>query len=210
MAPRLRGPATRAYPRAAVREVPGWLGLGVAIAALLAGCGEIAATPSTTTTVRATPSASPTPTPTPTPTATPAASGPQLDITQFGVSMNLTADLGWVSYVINNVGEASADANGNPVTLAFNVIIWPNSLASDPACSAVAEQGLVDVSVFTGTGNPTGPFAGSGLTDFKQIGQYWFAVTPAPATVCGDGNPQEQPLQASLIQAYQSLHPDAS
>ena len=188
-----------------MREVRGWRAAALIGAAMTAGCG---ATGATSAPLRPpTPSPTPTPTPPATPTLTP--SGPQLDITQFGVSINLTGDLGYVSYAIDSVGQSYTDAQGNRLTLAENVIVWPDSLAADPACAGVEQDGLVVIAVFTGAGDPAELALAGGPADFKEIGQYWFGISASPGPLCSDGNSQESQLRSSLMQAYATLHPDS-
>ena len=174
-------------------------------AALVAGCGSVTSAPAASLRTASPASVAPA-TSTGTPTATSAAtpSGPQLDISQYGIALTLPPSLGEVDYSILGAGSMSGiDGNGTPYTELPGVILWTASLAADPACSVIEQSGLVEIIVFAT--DPTNLAMAGGAASYVKIGQDWFGVASEQGQQCTDLNPAEQPAAQALMQAFTTI-----
>jgi len=86
------------------------------------------------------------------------------------------------------------------------VALWTASLAADPACSAIEQDGLVTIWVFST--NPTTLSLANGPPGYKEMGQDWFGITPEKSPQCTDANPAEQPAVQALVQAFATIQAD--
>jgi len=183
----------------------------VVAAATLAGCGSAATPTSTPTATTAAPATAAPVTPSPTPLPSlPASVSPTplvavLEIKEYDVAITLPTGVADATYRIDaSMAEGNEDVNGNPIAELPGVRIWTTSLAADLACTDIEEDGLVAISVFPS--DPSGLDIPEGPSDILHVGQYWFGISQEQANICTDGNAQEGPAVAALLQAYHSLH----
>ena len=129
-------------------------------------------------------------------------------ISEYGVALTLSSEVADATYRIDDTMATGptpgTDADGNTFTELPGVRIWTASLAADPACSDVTDDGLVAIAVFPS--DPSSLDLPEGPTDYRHVGQYWFGISHENGYGCSDGNMQEVPSVNALMQAFDTIH----